>query len=139
GGIHEYFDNSYIRTIRRRGFFRYFSEAANFSDSLLNFRIFAARISARQTCHCRNLDAELIDFVIRYEKLRHLIRKTTATSPHRLSMRSLLKARFVRSKRPGAGRQSRKRTASATRRCRTETRCPARRSYRAARRRIMRP
>jgi hypothetical protein len=37
------------------------------------FRIFAAQISVRQTCHCRNLDAELIDFVKRYEKLRHLI------------------------------------------------------------------
>ena len=42
---------------------------------------------------------------------------------------------FARSKRPGAERQSRKCTASATRRCRTETRCLARRSDRAAHRR----
>ena len=39
-----------------------------------------------------------------------------------------LKPKFARSGRPAAGWQSRKRTASATRRCRTETRCPARRS-----------
>ncbi len=54
-------------------FFRYFAEAADFSDILLNFRIFAAQISVRQACHCRNLDAELIDFSKRNEKLRHLI------------------------------------------------------------------
>jgi len=40
---------------------------------MLNFRIFAAQISVRQNCHCSNLDAELIDFIKRYEKLRHLI------------------------------------------------------------------
>jgi hypothetical protein len=56
--------------IRRRGFFRSFAEAAAFSDLLLNFRIFAAQISVRQTCHCRNLDAELIDFIKRPEKLQ---------------------------------------------------------------------
>jgi hypothetical protein len=39
------------------------SEAADFSDMLLDFRIFAAQISFRQNCHCRNLDAELIDFI----------------------------------------------------------------------------
>jgi len=27
----------------------------------------------RQTCHCRNLDPELTDFIKRSEKLRHLI------------------------------------------------------------------
>jgi len=37
------------------------------TDILLNFW------SVRQTCHCRNLDAELIDFSKRNEKLRHLI------------------------------------------------------------------
>jgi hypothetical protein len=63
----------FTSTIRRRGFFRYFAEAAHFSDILLNTRIFAAQISVRQSCHCRNLDAELIDFVKRNEKLRHLI------------------------------------------------------------------
>jgi hypothetical protein len=63
-----------MATIRRRGFFRSFAEAADFSDILLNFRIFAAaQISVRQTCHCRNLDAELIDFTKRNERLRHLI------------------------------------------------------------------
>jgi len=40
---------------------------------MLNFRIFAAQISVRQNRHCRNLDAELIDFINRYEKFRHLI------------------------------------------------------------------
>jgi len=64
---------SFISTIRYRGFFRSFAEAADFSDILLNFRIFAAQISVRRTCHCRNLDAELIDFSKRNEKLRHLI------------------------------------------------------------------
>jgi hypothetical protein len=42
-------------------------------DVLLNFRIIAAQISVRHNYHCRNLDAELIDFVKRHEKLRHLI------------------------------------------------------------------
>ena len=46
-------------------------------------------------------------------------------------------SRYARS-RPGGGR-SRRRTASATRRCRMETRCPARQWYRAAHRRIARP
>jgi hypothetical protein len=32
----------------------YPDQAADFSDTLLNFRIFAAQISVRQTCHCRN-------------------------------------------------------------------------------------
>jgi hypothetical protein len=45
----------------------------DFSDVLLNFRIIAAQISVRHNCHCRNLDVELIDFVKRHEKLRHLI------------------------------------------------------------------
>jgi hypothetical protein len=52
---------SFTNTIRHRGFFRSFAEAADFSDILLNFCIFAAQISVRQTCHCRNLGAELID------------------------------------------------------------------------------
>jgi len=47
--------------------------AEDFSDVLLNFRIIAAQISVRHNCYCRNLDAELIDFVKRHEKLRHLI------------------------------------------------------------------
>jgi hypothetical protein len=64
---------SFTSTIRGRGFFRSFAEAADFSDLLLDFHIFAAQISMRQNCHCRNLDAELIGFVKRYEKLRHLI------------------------------------------------------------------
>jgi hypothetical protein len=38
-----------------------------------NFRIIAAQISLRHNYHCRNLDAELIDFVKRHEKLRHMI------------------------------------------------------------------
>src|SRR5262245_2715273 len=42
---------------------------------------------------------------------------------------------FARSRGPGAERQSRRCTASATRRCRMETRCLARRSDRAAHRR----
>jgi len=63
----------FTSAIRYRGFFRYFAEAADFSDILLDFRIFAAQISVRQTCHCRNLDAKLIDFIKRSEKLRHLI------------------------------------------------------------------
>jgi hypothetical protein len=46
--------------------------ASDFSYQL-DFRIFAAQISVREHWHCRNLDAELIDFVKRYEKLRHLI------------------------------------------------------------------
>src|SRR5690348_14563660 len=50
-----------------------------------------------------------------------------------------LNVKFAPSKEPGAGRQPRKRTVSVTHRCRTETRCLARRSYRAARRRIVRP
>jgi len=33
----------------------------------------AIQISLRQNRHCRNLDAELIDFIKRSEKLRHLI------------------------------------------------------------------
>jgi hypothetical protein len=45
---------SFTSTIRRRGFFRSFAEAADFSDTLLNFLIFAAQISVRQSCHCRN-------------------------------------------------------------------------------------
>jgi hypothetical protein len=53
--------------------FRLFAEASDFSDILLNFRIFAAQISVRQNCHCRNLDAELIDFSKRIEKLQFLI------------------------------------------------------------------
>jgi hypothetical protein len=64
---------SFTSTIRRRGFFRSFAEAVDFSVILLNIRILAAQISVRQTCHCRNLDAELIDFIKRSEKLRHLI------------------------------------------------------------------
>jgi hypothetical protein len=54
-------------------FFISFAGAANVSALMLNFRIFAAQMSVRQNCHCRNLDAELIDFVKRYEKLQHLI------------------------------------------------------------------
>jgi hypothetical protein len=42
------------------------------ANLLLNFRIFAAQISVRQNRHCLNLDAELIDFIKGYEKLRHL-------------------------------------------------------------------
>jgi len=38
---------SFTSTIRRRGFFRYFAEAADFSDILLNFGIFAAQIFVR--------------------------------------------------------------------------------------------
>jgi hypothetical protein len=38
---------SFTSTIRRRGFFRYFAEAADFSDLLPNSRIFAAQISVR--------------------------------------------------------------------------------------------
>jgi hypothetical protein len=64
---------SFTRTIWHRGFFRSFAEAADFSDIPPNFRIFAAQSSVRQICHCRNLDAELIDFSKRNEKLRHLI------------------------------------------------------------------
>jgi hypothetical protein len=64
---------SFTTATRRRGFFRSFAEAADFSDILLNFRIFVAQISVRQTCHCRNLDAELINFIKRSEKLRRLI------------------------------------------------------------------
>jgi len=54
-------------------FFISFAGAANVSELALNFRIFAAQISVRQNCHCRNLDAELIDFIKRNEKLQHLI------------------------------------------------------------------
>jgi hypothetical protein len=43
-------------------FFISFAGAANVSELMLNFRIFAAQISVRQNCHCRNLDAELIEF-----------------------------------------------------------------------------
>jgi hypothetical protein len=43
------------------------------ANLLLNFRIFAAQISVRQNRHCRNFDAELIDFIKRSEKLRRLI------------------------------------------------------------------
>jgi hypothetical protein len=46
---------SFTSTIRRRGFFRSFAEAADFLDILLNFRIFAAQISMRQTCRCSNV------------------------------------------------------------------------------------
>jgi hypothetical protein len=53
---------SVTSTIRRRGFFRSFAAATDFSDILLNFRIFAAQISVRQNCHCGKLDAELIEF-----------------------------------------------------------------------------
>jgi len=52
---------------------RYFAEAADFSVILMNFHIFAAQISVRQTCHCCNLFAELIDFIKRSEKRRHLM------------------------------------------------------------------
>jgi len=44
-----------------------------YPNLLLNFRIFAAQIFVRQNRHCSNLDAELIDFVKRNEKYRHLI------------------------------------------------------------------
>ena len=44
-----------------------------YPNLLLNFSIFAAQISVRQNRDCRNLDAELIDFIKRYEKLQHLI------------------------------------------------------------------
>jgi hypothetical protein len=64
---------SFTGTIQRRGFSRSFAEAADFSDIPLNFRIFAAQLSVRWNHHCRNLDAELIDFSKRNEKLRHLI------------------------------------------------------------------
>jgi hypothetical protein len=64
---------SFTSTTRRRGFFRSFAEAADFSVIPMNFHIFAAQISVRQNCYCRNLDAELIDFSKRNEKLRHLI------------------------------------------------------------------
>jgi hypothetical protein len=64
---------SFTSTIRRRGFFRSFAEAADFSNIPPNSRIFAAQIFVRQNRHCRNLDAELIDFIKRNEKLRHLI------------------------------------------------------------------
>jgi len=40
---------------------------------MLNIRICAAQISVRQNRHCRNVDAELIDFIKRYEKLQRLI------------------------------------------------------------------
>jgi hypothetical protein len=63
----------FTSTIRRRRFFRSFAEAADFSDALLNFRIFAAQIPLRRPCYCRNLDAELIKFSKISEKLRHLI------------------------------------------------------------------
>jgi len=54
-------------------FFTSFAGAANVSELMSNFRTFTAQISVRQTCHCRNLDVELIDFIKRSEKLRHLI------------------------------------------------------------------
>jgi len=63
----------FTSAIRYRGFFRSFAEAADFSDILLDFRILAAQISVRQNSQCRNLVAELIDFIKRSEKLRHLI------------------------------------------------------------------
>jgi hypothetical protein len=53
---------SFTSRIRYRGFFRSFAEAADFSDILLNIRIYAAQIPVRRTCHCRDLDAELIEF-----------------------------------------------------------------------------
>jgi hypothetical protein len=59
--------------IDRQRFFISFAGVTNVSELMLNFRIFAAQISVRQTCHCHNLDAELIDFIKRSEKLRHLI------------------------------------------------------------------
>jgi hypothetical protein len=40
---------------------------------LLGVPIFAMQISVRQNRHCRDLDAEPIDFIRRYEKLQHLI------------------------------------------------------------------
>jgi len=40
---------------------------------LNNLQIFAAQIFVRQNRHCRDLDAEPIDFIERNEKLRHLI------------------------------------------------------------------
>jgi hypothetical protein len=40
---------------------------------LNNLRVFAAQIFVRQNRHCRNLDAELIDFIKRNEELRHSI------------------------------------------------------------------
>jgi hypothetical protein len=48
-------------------------ERPSYPNLLLNFRIFAAQISVRQNCHGRSLDADLIDFIKRYEKLWHLI------------------------------------------------------------------
>jgi hypothetical protein len=69
----------------------------------------------------------------------------STTSPKTLPFHQLfidalsLKAASARSGRPGAGQRSRRCTAFATRRCRTETRCLAPLSDRAARRRISRP
>jgi hypothetical protein len=63
----------FTSTIRRREFFISFAEAADYLDTLLSLRIFAAQIFVRQTCHYCSLDAELIDFSKRYEKFRHLI------------------------------------------------------------------
>jgi hypothetical protein len=39
-----------------------------YPNLLLNFRIFAAQISVRQNRHCRNLDAELIDFIVSFRR-----------------------------------------------------------------------
>jgi hypothetical protein len=64
---------SFTSTIRYRGFFRYFAEAADFSDILLNFRIFCRTNFCAPESPLRDLDAELIDFSKRNEKLRHLI------------------------------------------------------------------
>jgi hypothetical protein len=64
---------SFTSTIRYRGFFRSFAEAADCSYILLNFRIFFAALFVRQNRHCRNLYPELIDFSKRNEKFRHLI------------------------------------------------------------------
>jgi hypothetical protein len=53
--------------------FRSFAEAADFSKYSAEFPYFCRINSVRQNRHYRNLDAELIDFIKRYEKLRHLI------------------------------------------------------------------
>jgi len=41
---------SFTSAIRHRGFFRSFAKAADFSDILLNFCIFAAQIFVSQSC-----------------------------------------------------------------------------------------
>jgi hypothetical protein len=62
-------------------FFISFAGAANVSELMLNFRIFAAQISVRQNCHCRNLDAERIDFIKRYGSVGKLILVANSFSP----------------------------------------------------------